>query len=716
MMRPFKTHADRTAKFWSLVALLHVLSAAGLHAQSGPSSVASGASSRAHEYSALLAGRQIIEEFGGPSVDMLAQSITALIIADPEAHRVRNSSRELVREQVEDDLRKVVADRLSIAHESFRLADFGVDRNRFTQWMLEELADVVEARRKEVVGERLDPAFERGRSQAVAQQIARLHSDVYPTQAEVDALDSQDWAVSAREALEKKVADRIGSRIPTLLEEAQIKAEQLATEAVSEAFTQRAAQFESLDLATVPESLAAREAIEPTLVNAVTATIKALRETRKQAGDTRVVYDPVPSIQNRARSRSAQVERDRWKKYVGEFRSIRTSNELEPAIRADLRTHKLLSTSRRVLVRSTYEEFKVQAINGYASRGGDELPAHDFSKRLARFLEEDDGIKEAAQQAAALSLEPGLPEARRRIADDQMRQHFPTIIDGGWRVPDTDLGVSLATGALSVSNIDEAFSLPDIDQQGENYDRQLLLEETENELLRGVGMLISEADRAYRAQQKLYELEQKIIDAELFPDGAAPKGTTVDEMTNRYLGRIHEDWSGRRGREVFSGSGRADEYNTWVRKYVYFFPPIRVAIGEHVKAFFEVAGDNKEDETIVRVEPIVTEDPVVRPPKPEQSGPGGPEIGGVGDDGGGSGGDGGGGSGGAPVELCWELGTGSTGTSLEFKVENLSLVMDMLSERLQPALSPVISDQEYGGRVARYQIGPIELVLRGKSE
>lgn len=147
-------------------------------------------------------------------------------------------------------------------------------------------------------------------------------------------------------------------------------------------------------------------------------------------------------------------------------------------------------------------------------------------------------------------------------------------------------------GRASVDGVVDALSLPGIADGGGVHERSRLLEETENRLHHQVGDLVLEGVRADTAQGYVFEDAQPQIDEELFPGRAPLDDLPVEELIERYIERVAEEWRGQRGARAFGQGDRA--HRLVANKYDGLFAPLRERIAEHVEAQFERAAEEPD--------------------------------------------------------------------------------------------------------------------------
>lgn len=344
----------------------------------------------------------MIDDFDGPSVEDLAQRIQEAIAADLSAHQSAAASRSLSRQDASRALRDDLNRQLGVVHKSFELESYGATLDEFVEEVGEQLAEVIEAREDELLTDRFAPAFERGRAAAVDGQIARLRTDVYPEQADLDALDERGWTDPGVRGVRDAIIGRVGALVPMLLEEARARAGALAETVIVDVGGQRRAQLAAIG-SDPPDDARSREALEAALRGAVTAAIAEMRSNREKDA---VVYNPFPSVMARAPERAAELEHSRWRAFLGGFAFRATVGELRPAIEADLAAHKIASASSEIFSRDRYPAFVDAAVEDYIGGLGGGTDPSAFAERLRTFIENDETIAEAAQSGASSGLEP----------------------------------------------------------------------------------------------------------------------------------------------------------------------------------------------------------------------------------------------------------------------------------------------------------------------
>ncbi len=522
------------------------------------------------KYAVILAAQGVIEELKDKKIPGLVSSCCNDIL-DPKKiklHKNRGDSEKHTQKYVKKKLKSALKEDLDVLYQSFKIDKKKFSRQEFVEEVRNKFRSQIDDNISRNLNQNFQEIFKQARKKAISKQLDELSRTVYPDEKEIAEFEDAyigGWKKIDTNRLKTKLRLKIKREERCLLEEVYKLREKISEEVLNDIYTQMDIQENAIE-GELPDELLTQNQLQQGIRRNVNAAItrerkksrmKIIAFEMKYKGEKipvskevkRKIYNIFSFVKKKIVEKAKIEEKERFRKFCRNIDSIAigSQQELEEIIRADLATHKMKDKSKDIIVDKFLSKVKKRILEQYVAKA----PVKEqsgFKKRLARYLGLPD-IQEDIKQRCKELVENDLEIVRDKISDEQLRRYFPKLADNSWEVPKLakkehkhkkDIMKSIkghSKHPLSITSFDDCIDEPignEISEGG--WNRNELLQETEEKVKDQTEFLIDEAGRAWEGQWKIYLAHQEYIQ-----ENPKKRIFLKDEIKGN-LDKSKEDW------------------------------------------------------------------------------------------------------------------------------------------------------------------------------
>lgn len=552
------------------------------------------------KYAAMQATKGAIERFK-------EKQIPEIKIPETPEHEVRSGSKNEIKKRVPDLLSESFdKDLNNIYLNIVKQSNIGYSKSEYKKEARERYAEDVNTNTSKIISEQFDDYFDRIRDKAVNQQLSRLTSVAYPLQNEVELADNKGWSEEAKTDLTNLIIEKYKGTAKVLFSENRDTAEPKAEKIIKAIIGQLKEQENALNSNT-PNNAITQIQISKELSKNIQTTIF---EMEKRANQDEKIYKIFPSVEKNILSKATLIEKERFKFFIKNFNFSVNNEMLKETIQSDLKSHRSYSKSLEILSKNLFPGAAEEVVNTYSDKIKSSSEYQDFENHLKQLISKNQEVRTNLKSAISNEIKTPLKkDIRPIISNVQLKRHFYPISSGEWAVPENILK-KMAYKEYGVNSFEKCLTLPFINRGSEPYNRYSLLEETENEVLKKIGKLLSEGKRAWKGQEDIIRGKEKeikneearlaktinslksqsdIIDMKGFAEKKIDEVLvlkTEDQWVDYYTKQVEKEWGGKRFNKIWRGFNVPPPNSS--TKYSPLFGYMKEEIKKIVHNFFKV--------------------------------------------------------------------------------------------------------------------------------
>jgi hypothetical protein len=344
--------------------------------------------------------------------------------------------------------------------------------------------------------------FSAARREAVDAQWQNVKDLGYPSIQDVDRADRAGFETAQQIELKQAAIARIARKLPDMFDEVAGRSHDLAETVLRDIEAQRSTQ-----VALVQSPLPVGLVTSGQMMAYLRATAEAaIAQQRKEAKNGRIIYDLLPSIEQRMRDRTVTEEANRLQNSMATITVPIDIGALQAAIAADPARHRERAASESIFLQENFAAAVREATQATLRRAADAPDLAVFSARLASVLKNPGGIRHALEQRIAALLQKPLDTARAAVTKEQLIWIAPALADRSW-VPSEAVLTVYVKQETGLSDYDKIIDLEGVVKGGTPMARESRLTETENLAADAARALLEQGKRAWNEQGRIVEVE-----------------------------------------------------------------------------------------------------------------------------------------------------------------------------------------------------------------
>ncbi len=509
--------------------------------------------------------------------------ISSGISENPNAHKTAEESRTLV----EDDLRvlllRSLEQDLKRIHQSLNPPD---ESSRwFTlEWLKEEceekFGEKCDTQIEIYTERRLSKIFQDARKQAIDRQLEDLAEGVYPTEEEIEHIETAGWNSELMNALKTKVKKSIHPQSGvSLLEEVEKETASFADVIIADVQNQIINQRKALD-APIPHGIILPSDIYDHVQQNVESARKRYEQKAEPHQNIFGIFSFIESeIQTTSRRKSGEFFRD----YCESFKFEPEEQTIKNIILKNTAAHQSYNDSVKLCAKHFFPFFLDSAISSYASRISNPEEKDNFTVFLRNLAESNQEVRSSIKKRLGSAVRRPLEDVREVIARKQLQEYFKPLDEGTWKLSENYLK-KVRHENFGVHSFEQCLDLPFIMSPDKRYDAGILLDDAQNLVLSTTKKLISEGERAWEGQSDLVKKYEDIVRGEVYRDH---KSRTVGQWIAHYTDNVEKEWAKDRMSLIWGASSNVEPYASV--KYSSLFGYMKEQIEKNVRNYFQEA-------------------------------------------------------------------------------------------------------------------------------
>ncbi len=543
------------------------------------------------------------------------KKIPEIIIPETPEHEDRKISKTKTKELVPDLLNKSFDEDLDYIYQNIvKQSNIDYSIREYKKEARERYAEKINTNISNISSEQFDDYFKKIRDKAYKLQLSRLTSVAYPNQNEVEIADNKEWTEVAKTDLTNLIIERYKGTAKVLFSENRETAEPKAEKMVEAIIIQLKKQQNALN-GNIPNNAITQIKISKKLHNNIQT---AISEMKKQANKEEKIYKIFPSVEKNILPKATLIEKERFKLFIKNYNFSVNNEKLKETIQSDLKRHRNYSKSLELLSKNLFPGAAEEVVNAYSGKIKTSSEHQDFRNRLKLLISKNEEVRSNLISAISNEIKTPLKQdIRPTVAKEQLKEHFYPIFSGEWAVPENILK-KLAYKKYGVNSFGKCLKLPFISRGSEPYNRNSLLDETKNEVLKKVGKLLSEGKRAWEGQEDIikgkrneiinegeqiakkvgsWEKQSDIIDKADLTEKKINETVvlkTEDQWVDYYTKQVETKWIEERVNKIWRGFNIPPTNSP--TKYSPLFGHMREEIKMIVHSFFETTNKKIEEQ------------------------------------------------------------------------------------------------------------------------
>ncbi len=335
--------------------------------------------------------------------------------------------------------------------------------------------------------------FQKARARLGAEQRAALFKNLYPSEAE---LEKETDAALTRNLTARFLGQ---ASAPVLEENIPLFKTQMILPALKSARTQQKRQLELASSLSVPPEIWDADTAEQSLRRQLESMVAQWKEPK--------VYGLFPRTMSVIRQRAARLPEDRVISRLSHYAAVPDyARMLKQSPREHIDAKKSFAGLSAAFCNTTLENA---------------LRMSDMPAKYVPVVRQDKKVRQAIQSYFDRQVCPALQKIRDQAAAAQMREYFPTLVNGKWKPTPEEVEVFYSAGQNWIPTLD-----------GIDFSRRELLEETQAKLEQTIVSKLKNGGKELARQEELVDMEYESVIREM---SALETGKSVSFL-ERWLG------------------------------------------------------------------------------------------------------------------------------------------------------------------------------------
>lgn len=335
--------------------------------------------------------------------------------------------------------------------------------------------------------------FQKARARLCAEQRAALFRNLYPSEAELE--NETDAALTRN--LTARFLEQASA--PVLEENIPLFKTQMILPVLKSARTQQKRQLELASSLSVPPEIWDADAAEQSLRKQLESMVAQWKEPK--------VYGLFPRTLAVIRQRAARLPEDRVTSRLSRYAAVPDyARMLKQAPLEHIDAKKSFARLSAAFCSTTLENA---------------LRMSDMPAKYVSVVRQDKKVRQAIQSYFDRQVCPALQKIRDQEAAAQMREYFPTLVNGKWKPTPEEVEVFYSAGQNWIPTLD-----------GIDFSRRELLEETQAKLEQTIVSKLKNGGKELARQEEMVDLEYDSVVREM---SALETGKSVSFL-ERWLG------------------------------------------------------------------------------------------------------------------------------------------------------------------------------------